>query len=71
MSADYTLTNPLSPSKVHAMLGGDERELLSDQGVQDGEIPLTCSELWTDAVKSQNNLQLNEIILNSNKVPLA
>lgn len=50
MSADYTLTNPLYPSKVHAMLGGDERELLSDQGVQDGEIPLTCSELWTDAV---------------------
>ena len=52
MSADYTLTNPLSPSKVHAMLGGDERELLSDQGVQDGEIPLTCSELWTDAVRA-------------------
>lgn len=50
MSADYTLTNPLYPSKVHAMLGGDERELLSDQGDQDGEIPLTCSELWTDAV---------------------
>ena len=43
MSADYkpdpgilALTNPLSPSKVHAMLGGDEHELL---GVQDGEIP--------------------------------
>ena len=46
MSADYkpdpgilALTNPLSPSKVHAMLGGDEQELLSDLGVEDGEIP--------------------------------
>ena len=39
MSADYTLTNPLYPSKVHAMLGGDEQELLSDLGVEDGEIP--------------------------------
>ena len=51
MSADYkqdpgipALTNHLYPS-------GDERELLSDLGVQDGEIPLTCSELWTDAVR--------------------
>ena len=48
------LTNHLYPSKVHAMLGGDERELLSDLGVQDGEIPLTCSELWTDAVRLNN-----------------
>lgn len=44
MSADYkpdpgilALTSHLSPSKVHAMLGGDEHELLSDLGVQDGD----------------------------------